>query len=251
MEDLVRLREELETLRARVRVLAWGGAVALVALVAVVLAGRGEPEAPGVLAVQELLLEDAEGQVRGRWHVTARGEARLELADAEGRPRITQQVGSAHTALELTDGKGETLARLSALGDLTGLQLSRAGSAQSVQLQVSEGDASLHLLDLDHTLSASLRANVEGTDLLLGRSPEGLPAQAAALSAGGRAARPPAFFLLRGDDFVEASIEVAPRLLLGGEDEIGSRSGVEGPVWERRARTASPPAASSPLPGDD
>jgi hypothetical protein len=135
--------------------------------------------------------------------------------------------------------------RLSGVEDLTALHLARASGGETAQLQVGEASSSLLLANLDHSLSAELRADVEGTDLSLARTPMAGSPRVAVLSAGPEApARGPGLSLLAQEQFLEASVHAEhgePRLVLGGDRRLESRTGAGEPSWVRLERAELSP----------
>lgn len=209
MEEVERLREEVAGLRRWIR----GLALVSAALAAGLLWVSREPE---TLRVRELVVVDEAGTTRARLGVGGLDDARLELADPAGSPRMTLRAAAGHTTLELLDAGRRTRVRLSEVEDLTSLHL--AHGARTAQLQVAPAGASLSLVDLEDALAATVRASREGTEVALSRTVEDEPRWTAALTAGVVDGMDPALVLVDGDAYVQASLEDAPRLVLGDGD---------------------------------
>jgi len=249
MDEIARLRAEVEVLRARLRVWTWtsalGGAVlAALAGAAVLRAGSSRDR----LVVREITIVDDAGVTRGRLGVDALGNAALTLGDGQGQVRTRLEAGDQQAGLRLTSADQRVLVRLSAVLGQSALQLTDSKAPRTAILQAAEDTTSLRLEDHAQSLQATLRADRDGADLQIIRSTDGASTRVAAIGAGSsNADYGPGMVLARPGQFLQASVDRAndePRVVLGGTTRVESTTRATGPLWARGPRETgqSPPS---------
>jgi hypothetical protein len=130
IEDRLRARlnaveRETESLRSRARFYGFAltATLALLAIVAVypdILATAGIRSAKERLEVRHLVLLGPDGARRGEWAVDGEGNARLNLLDRQGRPRLSLSVlDGGFPGMSLSNSEGQRRAVLGLLSDET------------------------------------------------------------------------------------------------------------------------------------